>query len=136
VVEDFAFEGTNWESSRGSGVMLGDQGGQHVVCQNGTLLNSGACGIGIAGGVDIHVLGLTVYGEQRPLSNIGLYVWNQSGQPSSGHQVERNKVFWKKADGTMNNRWDAGNSGVIDGWSDNQWGVPAGIDPETLRVTV
>ncbi len=134
VIERNAFEGTNWISPSGSGMLLGDNGGSHIVVRNNTLLNPGSVGMGIASGTDIHITDNTIYGQQRVSSNVGIYVWNQSANLCSGNEVARNRVKWFKADGTMNPGWDAGNCGSVTGWTTNDW--YANIDPATLHVTL
>ena len=135
IIERNWFEGTTWTSGSGSGMLLADGGGSHIVVRNNILLNPGAVGIGIASGTDIHVTDNTVYGEQRTGSNIGVYVWNQStGVTCSGHEVARNTATWFAADGTQNPAWDAGNCGSITGLATNNWF--AGLDPATLHVTL
>jgi hypothetical protein len=113
TIERCHFEGTNWSSGSGSGLMIGDGGGGNIVVQDITLTNPGQVGIGIAGGTNIIAQRCTIFGEQRPLSNIGMYVWDQSGLGSSGISVLNNRVRWKDATGTVNGFWNAGNSGVV-----------------------
>ena len=54
---------------------------------NNILLNPGQVGIFIAGGTHNAIVDNVVYGEQRPLSNVGIYVWNQTDEPCSDHGV-------------------------------------------------
>ena len=139
ILEDLQYQGNGWQDPSGSGVMLGDQGGGHIIARRIHLLNPGAVGIGIAGGVDIHVTDNVIYGAKMPGSNIGLYVNNQSGQPSSGHEVARNRIYWLKSDGSLNWAWNAGNCGPIIGWAGapgtNVWNDTT-IDPASLVVTL
>lgn len=134
IIERNAFEGTNWTSTSGSGMMLGDDGGSHIVVRNNTLLNPGQVGIGIASGTDIHITDNVIYGEKRTSSNIGFYIWNQYSTSCSGNEVARNKVKWFDASGSLNPAWNAGNCGTVTGWSTNDWN--AAIDPATLKVTL
>ena len=131
-VEDNHFEGTNWTSPSGSGIALGDGGSAHSIARDNTLLNVGQVGIFIAGGTSNAILDNIVYGEARPSSNVGVYVWNQSGGTCSGHEVRGNRVEWFAADGQHNASWDAGNCGPIAGWNSNTWDAP--LDPDTLHV--
>ena len=94
----------------------------------------GQVGVFIAGGSNHGILNNTIYGERRELSNVGLYVWNQSSSSCSGHEVAGNRVWWRKADGASNPSWDAGNCGTVSGWSTNDW--DASLDPATLRVAL
>lgn len=134
VIERNAFEGTNWSSSTGSGIMLGDGGGGHVIVRDNILLNPGAVGIGVAGGSDIRVTGNVVYGIDRPQSNVGIYVWNQSSPPCRAIRVHNNTVKWSKPDGADGSFWNAGNCGTVVGWIKNRW--QAAIDPDALRVVL
>ena len=89
VVENNHFEGTNWSSASGSGIALGDSGSTYSIARNNILLNPGQVGIFIAGGTHNAIVDNVVYGEQRPLSNVGIYVWNQTDEPCSDHEVSR-----------------------------------------------
>ena len=132
VVENNHFEGTNWSSQSGSGIALGDSGSTYSVARNNILLNPGQVGIFIAGGTHNAIVDNVVYGEQRPLSNVGIYVWNQTDGGCSDHEVRGNRVVWYRADGEDNESWDQGGCGDVAGWDTNDWG--ATLDPETLRV--
>jgi hypothetical protein len=132
IIEFNHFEGTNWTSSSGSGIALGDGTSAYSIARNNTLLNVGQVGLFIAGGSNHKILDNTIYGERREGSNVGLYVWNQSSTPCSGQEVSGNRVFWTNASGSANPAWNAGNCGTIAGWSNNTWN--AGLDPAQLHV--
>jgi Right handed beta helix region len=134
IVEYNHFQGTDWSSSSGSGIALGDATSSHSIARYNLLLNPGQVGIFIAGGTDHKIIGNTIYGEQRASSNVGLYVWNQSSDPCADNEVRDNEVSWTKADGTPNPAWDGGNCGTIVGWDSNTW--DATIDPASLEVTL
>ena len=134
VIEYNHFEGTNWSSSSGSGIALGDGSSSYSIARDNILLNVGQVGIFIAGGTNHQVVDNTVYGEQRDLSNVGLYVWNQSSATCAGHEVAGNRVWWRNAGGASNPAWNAGNCGTVSGWSSNDWN--ANLDPSTLRVSL
>lgn len=122
VIENNAFQGSNWTSTSGSGLMLGDGGGSHIVARNNTLVNPGQVGIGVSGGTDIHVTGNTVYGEKRTGSNVGIYVANYSGAAAMGGiEVGSNTVSWKNASGVNNGGYDSGSAGPVTGWSTNMF---------------
>ena len=136
VIAYNSFEGTDWTSGSGSGFMLADNGGGHILAKNNTLLNPGQVGIGISGGVDCHVTDNVIFGVQRPNSNVGLYSPYVSGSPNpGGHEVARNRVNWTNAAGHANPAWDGGASGTIAGWSTNVW-QDTTIDPATLAVVL
>jgi parallel beta-helix repeat protein len=132
TVEDNHFEGTNWTSGSGSGIALADGGGSYNTAQRNVLVNPGQVGIFIAGGTNNRILDNTIYGEQRPNSNVGLYVWNQSSSTCAGNEVSRNLVWWRNATGASNPSWNAGNCGTVAGWSTNVWN-PA-LNLASLRV--
>jgi Right handed beta helix region len=134
VVEYNHFQGTDWTSKSGSGIALGDATSAHSIARYNVLLNPGQVGIFIAGGTDHKIIGNTIYGEQRPSSNVGIYVWDQSDEPCSDNEVRGNHVSWTTADGSANPGWDGGNCGRVSGWADNTWN--ADIDPATLEVTL
>ena len=102
IVEQNHFEGTNWTSESGSGIALGDGGSTYSIARDNTLLNPGQVGIFIAGGTNHQILDNVVYGETRPSSNVGIYVWDQTDDPCSGHTVRGNQVQWHRADGNSN----------------------------------
>jgi hypothetical protein len=132
IVENNHFEGTDWQSESGSGIALGDSGSSYAIARDNTLFNPGQVGIFIAGGTGNAIVGNVVIGEQRPLSNVGIYVWSQSDSECAGHEVSGNRVKWTRADGEPNASWDQGNCGPVAGWSTNDW-QPT-IDPAQLRV--
>ena len=137
VIEHNAFQGTTWTSGSGSGAMLGDAGGSHIVFRFNSLLSPGQVGIGVAGGTDIHMTDNIVYGEVLPLSNVGVSVWNQYPTACSDIEVARNQVKWYRSDGVETPGWNAGNCGTVTGWDGtdtNNWHAP--LDPATLAVTL
>lgn len=109
VVEDNHFEGTNWTSGSGSGISLSDGGGSGNIARRNILVNPGQVGAFIAGGLNSQIVDNIVIGEQRPKSNVGVYVWNQSSSACSGHTVSGNRVLWLNASGASNGFWSAGN---------------------------
>jgi len=134
LIEYNNFEGTNWTSGSGSGMMIGDAGGSHVVARYNTLLTSGQVGIGIPGGSDVHITDNVLYGAKRTSANVGIYVWNQSGGTCSGNEVTRNQVKWYNASGSENPYWNGGGCGTVIGEGGNSW--HASIDPASLHVTL
>ncbi|WP_375405707.1 right-handed parallel beta-helix repeat-containing protein [uncultured Amnibacterium sp.] len=133
VIADNRFEGTNWTSGSGSGMMLGDGGGSHVVVKDNVLVNPGQVGIGVAGGSDIRVTGNTILGQPRASSNVGIYVWGQDAG-CSDIQVAGNTVDFAKPSGMKSGGWDGGNCGAISGWSSNDW--TAGVGLGAVRVVL
>ena len=132
IIDYNHFEGTNWTSSSGSGIALGDGSSAYSIARNNILLNVGQVGLFIAGGTHHKIMGNTIYGVQRDNSNVGVYVWNQSDNSCSGHEVSGNRVRWRNEDGAPNPAWNADNCGTVSGWSNNNWN--ALLDPAKLRV--
>ena len=107
-------------SQSGSGIMLGDSGGQYILVQGNKLTNPGQAGIGVAGGSNIRVLNNTVSSAQFSWSNVGIYVWNQSGG-CGNIEVRGNQVNWLNKNGQSNPAWDGGGCGSVAGWGENSW---------------
>jgi hypothetical protein len=133
VVEDNQFEGTNWTSTSGSGIAIGDGGGSNNVARRNVLLNIGQVGVYIAGGTNNRIESNVIYGEPRLNSNVGMYVWNQSGAACSGAAVVSNRVRFWKADGTFSPWWLGDGCGTLT-FSGNDFSTA--IDPATLRVAL
>ena len=100
--------GSEGMSESGSGIMLGDSGGGHVLCRRNVILSAGQVGIGVAGGSFIRVEDNVIHGRKSNVSNVGLYVWNQSGQPSHHVSILRNRVLWVNRSGEDNPWWNGG----------------------------
>jgi len=113
-------------SNSGSGIMVGDEGGTHILVQGNSLTNPGQAGIGVPGGSNIRVLGNIVFSAAQPWSNVGIYVWNQTGGPCGSIEVRDNRVEWYSANGSANAAWDGGNCGPIAGWDSNDWDAELG----------
>lgn len=108
-------------SASGSGIMVGDKGGSHIVVQSNVLSDTGQTGIGVAGGDHIKVIDNKVTSSSHPWSNVGIYVWDQGSVGCSEIEVRGNVVAWRNADGTYNASWNGGNCGPIDGWESNDF---------------
>ncbi len=134
LIEYNSFEGGDWSSGSGSGIMLGDGGGSHIVVAGNVLVTPGQVGIGISGGTDIHVVDNLVYGAKRAGSNVGISIWNQSPGSCSGNEIGGNKVTWYAANGSKNGAWDGGGCGSVVGWSSNDW--DAGLSYSHLHVVL
>ncbi len=113
-------------SQSGSGIMVGDYGGSNIVVEGNSLVNPGQVGIGVPGGTNIKVVGNSVFSAPQPWSNVGIYVWNQSGGSCGEIEVRGNRVEWYDAEGSLNPSWDAGNCGTVDGWDENDWSADLG----------
>jgi nitrous oxidase accessory protein NosD len=96
------------KSENGSGIMLGDLGGAHILCRKNVILAAGQCGLGVAGGTDIRVEDNLILGGISNVTTSGLYVWNQSSKPSDHVTVIHNRVSWLNKDGEETSWWDGG----------------------------
>jgi hypothetical protein len=132
VVEGNHFEGTDWTSAFGSGLALGDSGGQWQVGRYNVLLNPGQVGAFISGGQNNTLSDNIIFGEQRTHSNVGIYLWDwlDSGTCEL-HTITRNKVHWTKENGTLEHFWN-GNNCEPSTVTNNEFG--ATLDPETMHV--
>ena len=131
VVQYNHFEGTNWSSGSSSGIAIGDGGGSNNIARHNTLVNIGQVGVYIAGGTNNQILSNTIYGEPRANSNVGVYVWNQSGGSCSSSDVKSNKVYFRKESGVESGYWEGGGCGTVSK-SGNQWS--ASLSLSKLRV--
>jgi len=132
IIEYNHFESGNWKSDSGSGIMLGDAGGQYIVARYNKLLSPGQVGIGIASGVGISLIGNTVYGEKRSNSNVGMYMWNQYDTPIGDIEISGNEVRWYSEDGSENPYWNGEDFTPKE--KNNNW--HARLDPKKLRVNL
>jgi hypothetical protein len=101
-------DGSQDKSAIGSGIMLGDYGGAHILCRRNVIICAGQCGLGVAGGQFISVEDNVIFGKKSNVSNVGLYVWNQSKLPGDHVTVVRNRVSWVNKDGEENSWWNGG----------------------------
>jgi len=111
--------GSEDKSGSGTGIMLGDGGGEHILCRKNVIISPGQVGIGVAGGRFIRVEGNIIYGKQSNVANVGLFVWNCGKKPSDHVSIVRNRVNWVNKKGANNSSWDAHNVKEVK-WTDNQ----------------
>jgi hypothetical protein len=81
-------------STTGSGVTLGDHGGNYIVAAYNVVVNSGYVGMHVAGGTNILMSTNTIYSSATPCSHLGLGYGNFSGLPSNNITINLNKVHW------------------------------------------
>ncbi|MDR3403508.1 MAG: right-handed parallel beta-helix repeat-containing protein [Chthoniobacter sp.] len=113
-------KGSAGKSKTGSGIMLGDVGGTHLLCRRNVVLSAGQVGIGVAGGTFINVEDNLILGGRSDVSNNGLYAWNQSKAPSHHVVIARNRVSWFDRNGEETSWWNGG--GIADQTlTDNQF---------------
>jgi hypothetical protein len=121
-------------SKNGGGIMTGDNGGSYIIANDNILVNPGNYGIGIAGGTNIQILNNKIYSSRTTVSNVGVYIWNQSNSGCSLNTISGNLVNWTSLLGEFNNSWNNGNCGAVTGWATNIWGaaITADILPQQL----
>ncbi len=110
-------------SNSGGGIILGDGGeSSYQIAQDNILVNPGQYGVAVVGGHHMQLLGNSIYSQQFPFTNVGLYVWDQYDSACANITVRNNSVNYTNKDGLKNAGWNARNCGVIDGWSSkNNW---------------
>jgi hypothetical protein len=113
-------KGSAGKSKTGSGIMLGDLGGAHLLCRRNIILSAGQVGLGVAGGTFIEVEDNLILGTRSEVSNNGLYAWNQSKVPSDHVVIARNRVNWVDQHGEQNPWWKGGGIGGLQ-VADNQF---------------
>jgi hypothetical protein len=102
-------KGSENKSKSGSGIMLGDGGGRHLLCRENVLIGSGQVGIGICGGASITVEKNVLYGLASNVANVAIYVWNNSKTPGAADIVVRGNLgAWKNAKGGDSSFWQGG----------------------------
>ena len=101
------------------------------IARRNILINPGQVGAFIAGGVNNRMEDNIIIGQQRTRSNVGVYVWNQSSSPCSGHTVSGNRVLWRNAAGANNGFWNGNNCGTVTGT--NNWNDTT-LNIESYRV--
>ncbi len=121
-------------SSTGGGIMLGDNGGSYQVASNNILVNPGEYGMAIAGGSNISITNNSIYAAAQSFTNIGLYVWGQSGSPCINTTVSGNQVKFFNKSNSENDVWLASGEATPSGWSSNSFGanISASILPSVL----
>jgi parallel beta-helix repeat protein len=121
-------------SASGGGIMLGDNGGSYQLASGNILVDPGQYGMAIAGGDHISMVNNSIYGRSQSFTNIGLYIWGQSGSACTNNTISGNKVSFKNAANTENDAWIGTGESTPSGWSTNKWG--ANLDASILPSTV
>jgi len=122
-----------WDGRAGTGVILGDRGGEDLYVEDSTLLNPGQVGVQVAGGLRGRVERVTVYGEPYVKNNTGMTTWCKTNAGNANRFVD-NRVYYRRSDGSSNGFWNHGvcNNTVTEG---NNWNDTS-LDPEDLRVVL
>jgi hypothetical protein len=124
------FEGTNWSSGSGTGIIVGDGGGgTGIEVDHNRLLSPGQVGIQmINGNPNVHDNVLYAAPRSGTSPNVGMSTY---GGVVSGARVAGNHVYWRKNDGSENPKWWGAGTPTDGGgnvWSDHT------IDPAALAV--
>lgn len=121
-------------SKNGGGILLGDNGGAYIIAKNNILVNPGNYGMAIAGGTNMQIINNKIYSSQTEISNVGIYIWNQSNSGCSLNTISGNQVTWTRFTGEANNNWDNGNCGTVAGWDTNIWDAVLNADILPLKI--
>jgi len=121
-------------SATGGGIMLGDTGGSYEVASNNILVNPGQYGMAIAGGDHMSITNNQIYGRSQSFTNIGLYIWGQSGSACTNSTISGNQVKFFNNSNTENDAWVGTGETTPSGWSSNIFGanISAAILPSTV----
>jgi hypothetical protein len=121
-------------SATGGGIMLGDTGGSYEIASNNILVDPGQYGIAIAGGDHISITNNSIYGKAQSFTNIGLYIWGQSGSLCTNATISGNQVKFMNKSNTENDAWVGTGETTPSGWSTNTFG--ANISASILPAVV
>jgi hypothetical protein len=121
-------------NNAGGGICLGNNGGSYQVATNNVLADPGQFGLAVVGGNNISLTNNTVYGKQQYFTNVGLYVWTQSGPKMWNITVSGNRVNFKNSGNVQNDNWLASGEWTPSGWNTNTWN--AQIDESILPSSI
>jgi len=121
-------------SASGGGIMLGDNGGSYETASNNILVNPGQYGMAIAGGDHISIINNNVFAACQSFTNVGIYIWGQSGSACTNATISGNQVNFTNAQNVENNSWIGTGETTPAGWSTNIW--PASISTSLLPATI
>jgi hypothetical protein len=125
------FEGTNWSSGSGTGIIAGDGGGgSGVEIDDNVLVNPGQVGIQLING-NANVHDNVIYAAPRTGTspNVGISTY---GGTVSGARVTNERVYWRKNDGSQNPFWWGAGTPAQTG---NNWRDTT-LDPASLAVSL
>ncbi|PZW38681.1 parallel beta helix pectate lyase-like protein [Humitalea rosea] len=121
-------------SDSGGGIMLGDDGGSHLLAERNVLIDPGQYGIAVASGRYMTIADNLIYARRQPFTNVGITVWNQYPSACGNITIRGNQVNWTSRDGTPNPYWDAGNCGAVTGIAQNSFSAPLGPEIEARAL--
>jgi hypothetical protein len=125
------FEGTNWSSGSGTGIIAGDGGGgSGIEIDDNVLVNPGQVGIQLING-NANVHDNVIYAAPRTGTspNVGISTY---GGTVSGASVTNERVYWRKNDGSQNPFWWGAGTPAQTG---NNWRDTT-LDPASLAVSL
>jgi len=106
-------------SPTGSGICLGDDGGENMIAKDNVLVNPGQCGICISSGTNIQIVDNKIYSKKQYFTNVGISVWNEYKKGCAINVVKGNEVKWINSLGSENDMWNGENCGKVTGWTEN-----------------
>jgi hypothetical protein len=106
-------------STSSGGICLGDKGGANQTATNNILVDPGQYGLAIIGGSRMSLKDNTVYGKRQSFTNVGLYVWGQSGTQVTNSVVSGNRINFKNSNNIQNDTWLAAGQTAPSGWGNN-----------------
>jgi len=121
-------------SASGGGIMLGDNGGSYQVASGNILVDPGQYGMAIAGGSHISITRNSIYARMQSFTNIGIYIWAQTGSKCTYATISGNKVNFTNAQNEQNDAWIGTGESTPSGWATNTW--DANIDASLLPAAV
>jgi hypothetical protein len=121
-------------SATGGGIMLGDTGGSYEIASNNIMVDPGQYGIAIAGGDHMSITNNSIYGKAQSFTNIGLYIWGQSGSLCTNATISGNQVKFMNKANSENDAWVGTGESTPSGWSSNTFGanISASILPSVV----
>jgi parallel beta-helix repeat protein len=102
MIQGNCFEGGG-PSTSGGGILAGDSAGSFIVVQNNTLVNAGQYGIAVSVGSNNQILNNTIFAQQEPWTNVGMYCNHGDSNVFSGNQVD-----YTNSSGQANPWWGGG----------------------------
>lgn len=133
------YQGYNGNPPSGTAVLFGDAaGGTDAWVHDNRFVGMTNVGIGVAGGVGARIERNWIHMDARlseNYTNVGIYVAKYSSGACSGHSVTENRVFVRKADGSLNPYFfDTGSCGAV-AQQGNVWNDTT-LDPVAMFSTV
>ena len=121
-------------NTSGGGIQLGDHGGSYQVASGNVLVNPGTYGMCITGGNNISITNNSMYAKAQSFTNVGIFVWGESGYTVTASTVSGNLVNFTNAQNIQNGSWLGSGTTTPAGWSTNTWAanISATILPASI----